>query len=105
MVENSIQKSKLIQQKKLGRRVQISTDCAMGAGGDAECFCGQKIGALQWETRQHYRGHHRDATSLVLWRKGCERQPGLVVSHVQKRKGRGRIMVRWQWEQGTPVER
>lgn len=24
---------------------------------------------------------------------------------VQKRKGRGRIMVRWHWEQGTPVER
>jgi len=30
-----------------------------------------------------------------LWKKGHEREPELVSSHVPQRKGRGRTMMRW----------
>lgn len=98
MVKNSIQKDDSTE-KAWKKSANFQT--VVGAGGDAECFCGQKISALQLEqleTRQQYTVHSTDAASLVLWSKGHERQPGLIISHVQKRKGRSRIIVRWHCE-------
>lgn len=47
MVKISTQKGKMIQQSLEDEYKFPQT--AVDVGGNAECFCGQKINALQWE--------------------------------------------------------
>lgn len=104
MVKNSIQKDKMIQQKKLGRRVQISTDC---------CGCRRGCRVFPWPEKSVHcsgsnwrSGNNTEDTiqMLQVWSSGGKGMKGsqdcLYLVY-----GRGKTIVRWHWDSGTPVER